>query len=238
MRIFLSLCFCLSVFTLFGQGAEFRITAGLVGANLFPSTSSAVFREGGIITSNLSIEQSFTISPYLGIEKLHENGWRQSWGVLRASFNNSGIYIARSDASTGIFEPTSGEVRKVINLDLRWALGKTITQLSGQRFFTSFSLTADPFLLYYRSLPNTSAAFPFTFSQLGVAGNLLPQFEYKITPRLSAVMQTAITVGRLYWQRVYVETPVFTESQRNNNLIEGDFKLRPNQLLLGVSYKL
>ena len=238
MRIFLSLCFCLSVFTLFGQGAEFRITAGLVGANLFPSTSSAVFREGGIITSNLSIEQSFTISPYLGIEKLHENGWRQSWGVLRASFNNSGIYIARSDASTGIFEPTSGEVRKVINLDLRWALGKTITQLSGQRFFTSFSLTADPFLLYYRSLPNTSAAFPFTFSQLGVAGNLLPQFEYRITSRLGVVLQTPITLGRIYWQKAFLQNPVLTEPQKTNTLTNAEVKFRTDQLLLGVSYKL
>lgn len=238
MRLLLILCFCCSVLTTFGQSAEYRITTGLVGDQLFPRVSSAVFRESGIITSNLSIEQNFTISPYLGIEKLHPNGWRQSWGVIRASFNNSGTYIARSDASTGIFEPTSGEVRKVINLDLRWALGKTITTLSGQRFMTSFSLSADPFLLYYRSLPNTSVAFPFTFSQLGVAGNLLPQFEYKITPRLSAVVQTTITVGRLYWQRVYLENPAFIESQRNNNLMEGDFKLRPNQLLLGVSYKL
>lgn len=238
MRIFFSLCFCLSVFTTFGQGAEFRITTGLVGAHLSSEGVFVRFPGSSTLTNVFYIEQNSTISPYLGIEKLHENGWRQSWSILRADFSDGDFYIMNSDPSLGVFEPASGEVRKQISLNLRWASGKTITQLSGERFVTSLSLAADPFLLHYRSFPNTSAAFPFTFTQVGIAGNLLPQFEYRITSQLGVILQTPITLARIYWQQASLENPVLTETQKTNTLIDAEVKWRIDQLLLGVSYKL
>ncbi|WP_367391165.1 hypothetical protein [Lewinella sp. LCG006] len=238
MRLLLILCFCCSVLTTFGQSAEYRITTGLVGDQLFSAGFFVRFPVNSTLTNVFYIEQNASISPYLGIEKLHENGWRQSWSILRADFSDGDFYIVNSDPSLGVFEPASGEVRKQISLNLRWASGKTITPLSGERFVTSLSLAADPFLLYYRSIPNTSAAFPFTFTQVGVTGSLLPQFEYRITSRLGVVLQTPITLGRIYWQKAYLQNPVLTEPQKANTLTNAEVKLRPNQLLLGVSYKL
>ncbi len=238
MRILLSLCFCFSLLTTFAQSAEFRLTTGLVGSDLFPKTSVARFHENNTLTSYYAIIQDLTISPYLGIEKLHENGLRQSWGILRASFNNSTVDVVKSDLSTGVFEPTSGEASKEINLILRWALGKSVTAFSGQRFTTSFGFAVDPFLLYYQSVPRTSAGFPFTLTQLGVGGSFLPQFEYRITSRLGVVLQTPITLARISWQQAKLENPVFTEPQKTNTLIDAEVKLRTDQVLLGVSYKL
>ena len=238
MRILLSLCFCLSMSTTFGQGAEYSITTGLVGAHLSSEGVFVRFPVNSTLTNILFIEQNSTISPYLGIEKLHENGWRQSWCILRADFSDGDFYIVNSDPSLGVFEPVSGEGRRQINLNLRWASGKTITQLSGERFVTSMSLAIDPFLLHYWSLPGTSRAFPFTFSQIGVTSSFLPQFEYRITSRLGVVLQTPITLGRIYWQKAYLQNPVLTEPQKTNTLTNAEVKLKTDQLLLGVSYKL
>jgi hypothetical protein len=209
-----------------------------VGAHLSSEGVFVRFPVNSTLTNILFIEQKSTISPYLGIEKLQENGWRQSWSILRADFSDGDFYIVNSDPSIGVFEPASGEVRKQISLSFRWASGKTITPLSGDRFVTSLSLAADPFLLHYRSWPNSSASFPFTFTQLGVAGNLLPQFEYRLTSRLHLVLQTPITLGRIYWQKAYLQNPVFSEAQKTNTLTNAEVKLRTDQLLLGVSYKL
>jgi hypothetical protein len=238
MRTILSLCFCFSILTTYAQSTEYRITTGLIGTNFYSDGVFVRFPGSSTLTNIFYIEQNATISPYLGIEKLHENGWRQSWSILRANFSNSSFDIVNSDSSVGIFEPVSGEVSKEISLSLRWATGKNITQLSSQRFTTSLSLAADPFLLYYRMIPSTSRGFPFTFSQLEVAGNLLPHFEYLITSRLGVVLQTPITLGRIYWKKAYLQNPVLTEPQKTNTLINAEVKLRTDQLLLGVSYKL
>ncbi|MGH1433528.1 MAG: hypothetical protein ACRBG0_03615 [Lewinella sp.] len=238
MRNFLSLCFCLSLFTTFAQNAEIRLTTGLMGSDLFTKISVARFYENNTLTNYYALRQDFRVSPYIGIEKRSANGVRQSWGILRASFNNSTADVVRSDSSTGIFEPTSGEKRREISLALRWALSKRVTAFSGQRFTTSLGFAVDPFFLYYRSVPSTSAGFPFTLTQLGVTGSFLTQFEYRITSRLGVVLQAPITFSRLYGQKASLENPLLTTQQQSNSLIDGEVKVRTDQFLLGVSYKL
>ena len=172
----------------------------------------------------------------LSIKRKTKNGWFQEYGITTISYkvyDEIGI-----ENPSNVNEPTIGDIRKLLNVYLRWEYGRQFKITNSNRLTPEFSISLDPFFQKENFTPKTSRGYPHRYYKIGCETHFIPRLEYRFSEKVYCVLKLPIRFNSLSFLHEHLDHPLIKDDERNKNSVINEFDIKLNQVSLGVSYKI
>lgn len=137
----------------------------------------------------------------IGFSKKMQKGWYKGFSVLvaRGGFSN---YARSIELITFSNKTTiSGEKRTEFNVGGIFEYGRSIKKLSKNKFQSSLGLGLEPFIDYFKIVPNIAGS-SLEFFSIGCDLHIIPTFQLSLNKTIALTLKAPVEVGRVwyFWQ--------------------------------------
>jgi hypothetical protein len=148
------------------------------------------------------IDEQYGVNNFtIGFSKRKEEAWYKGFSILvaRGGFSN----YARTIELTTLSNKTtiSGEKNTRFNVGGIFEYGKFIKKLSKNKFHTSLGLGLEPFVDYFKIVPNVAGS-SLEFFSIGCDFHIIPTFQWSLNKTLAFTIKLPVEIGRVwyFWQ--------------------------------------
>lgn len=185
--------------------------------------------------SYLTRLKKFSIYPSFAFSKIRQNGRLFEMSFALKDLENRDEFIEKKRIDTILTTPAIGETVFSLAIGSRFEWAWRIHQTEKHDFYVGIS--GNPTFSYYKTVPYTTASFPFYKYTLTTGISLTPRWCWHLTDRFLVDVNVPLTFLQGEFNHAYVGNPVLPIFARTTEGVLANFVFKP-QIRIGFGIKI